>query len=412
MRLPVRHLAPVAVLLPLVIASCGGGGKSERTTGGGSTGPPVRLPARATGVRLVEVGKFASPTFIAGPPGGGRLFVIERNGVIRVLHGRRKLARPFLDISKQVSVGGGERGTFSMEFAPDYLRSGRFYVYFTAVDGDVRITQFTRSANPDVAIPTSGRDVIRLPHREKPNHNGGTVKFGPDGKLYIGPGDGGGANDPHRRGQKLSTRLGKLLRIEPRPGGGYDVPQDNPFVGRAAARPEIWAYGLRNPYRFSFDRLTGDLVIADVGQNDWEEVDFAKRGQGRGANYGWSPYEGFAEFHPTAPPDYGPRPRTEPCCVRPVLVTSHKKGNCAIIGGYVVRDRALTALYGRYVFGDNCNPAIYKAKLGGKRAKPHRTRLQVSGLSAFGEDAAGHLYATSLQGPVYALAPDYRPRPR
>ena len=154
---------------------------------------------------------------------------------------------------------------FSMEFAPDYLRSGRFYVYFTAVDGDVRITQFTRSANPDVAIPTSGRDVIRLPHREKPNHNGGTVKFGPDGKLYIGSGDGGGANDPHRRGQKLSTRLGKLLRIEPRPGGGYDVPRDNPFVGRSGARPEIWAYGLRNPYRFSFDRLTGDLVIADVG---------------------------------------------------------------------------------------------------------------------------------------------------
>ena len=363
-------------------------------------------------MRLVKIATFDSPTYVTGPPGGGRLFVVERNGVIRVLHGRRKLVRPFLDISKQVSVGGGERGMFSMEFAPDYVRSGRFFVYFTAVNGDVRITEFNRSANPDVAIPTSERDVIRLPHSEKPNHNGGTVKFGPDGKLYIGPGDGGGANDPHRRGQKLSTRLGKLLRIEPRPGGGYDVPQDNPFAGRAAARPEIWAYGLRNPYRFSFDRLTGDLVIADVGQNDWEEVDFAKRGQGRGANYGWSPYEGFAEFHPTAPPDYGPRPRTEPCCVRPVLVTSHKKGNCAIIGGYVVRDRALTALYGRYVFGDNCNPAIYKAKLGGKRAKPHRTRLQVSGLSSFGEDAAGHLYATSLQGPVYALAPDYRPRPR
>src|SRR5205807_9040815 len=320
-RLCMRHLARVAVLLPLLLASCFGGGKSERTSGGRSTGTAGRPARHATGARLVELATFDTPTYVTGPPGGGRLFVVERNGVIRVLHGRRKLVRPFLDISKQVSVGGGERGMFSMEFAPDYVRSGRFFVYFTAVNGDVRITEFNRSANPDVAIRTSERDVIRLPHSEKPNHNGGMVKFGPDGKLYIGPGDGGGANDPHRRGQKLSTRLGKLLRIEPRPGGGYDVPQDNPFVGRAAARPEIWAYGLRNPYRFSFDRLTGDLVIADVGQNDWEEVDFAKRGQATGKNYGWSPYEGLLKFHPSAPPDHGPRPRTEPCCVPPVLVT-------------------------------------------------------------------------------------------
>src|SRR5256885_4245881 len=168
MRLRLRYLAPLA-LVPLLLGSCFGGGKSKRTTG-----PPVR-PRHATGARLAELATFDTPTYITGPPGGGRLFVVERAGVIRVLHGRRKLARPFLDLSKQVSLGGGERGMFSMEFAPDYVRSGRFYVYYTATDGDVRITEFNRSANPDVAIPTSGRDVVRPPPPEHPNHTGGTA---------------------------------------------------------------------------------------------------------------------------------------------------------------------------------------------------------------------------------------------
>jgi glucose/arabinose dehydrogenase len=409
MRLPIRPLALVAAVLSmLVLASCFGGGKSEKKTGS-ATGPAGRSGKRATGARLVELATFDTPTYITGPPGGGRLFVIERKGVIQVLHGRQKLSRPFLDLSKQVSLGGGERGMFSMEFSPDYVRSGRFYVYFTAKDGDVRITEFNRSSkNPDVADPASARDVLRLKHREHPNHNGGTVVFGPDGKMYIGPGDGGGANDPHRNGQSLGTMLGKLLRIEPRPNGGYDVPRDNPFVGRAGARPEIWAYGLRNPYRFSFDRLTGDLVIGDVGQNDWEEVDFAKRGEARGKNYGWSPYEGFKKFHAANPPDFGPRPENGPCCEQPVIAMSHKTGNCAVIGGYVVRDPALTTLYGRYLFGDLCNPVIYETKLTGTgRAKYGDSGLRVRSTGSFGQDAAGHVYVTSLSGPVYELAPTY-----
>ena len=388
-----RHrLLAVAGALALA-AGCGGGGKSG---GSASAAGGASVSSSALKFHLVRVGTFDSPVDAVGAPGDrSRLFVVEQAGRIMVLKNKTKLPRPFLDIRGSVD-SGGERGLLSLAFAPNYKSSGRFYVYFTGTNGDVRVQQFRRSANADVADPTSVRSVLRVPHSRFPNHNGGDLQFGRDGKLYVGVGDGGSENDPFRRGQSLGTLLAKLLRIDPKPGGGYSVPADNPFTHRSGARPEIWAYGLRNPYRLSFDRKTGDLTMGDVGQDTFEEIDFQKRGHGRGANYGWSIYEGFSRF----------RSGSAPGNVKPVLVTNHSAGNCAIIGGYVVRDTKLHGLYGRYVYGDNCNPKIYSARLGGSRAKDNRaTGLRVSALSSFGQDASGHVYVTSLGGGVYRIAP-------
>jgi glucose/arabinose dehydrogenase len=280
-----------------------------------------------------------------------------------------------------------------MAFAPDYATSHLFYVYFTGRNGDVHIEQFTGSG--DRADPSSGHNVLTVPHHSFPNHNGGQLQFGPDGLLYAGIGDGGSEGDPNRNGQKLSTLLAKLIRIAPKPGGGYTVPSDNPFVGRSGVRPEIYAYGLRNPYRFSFDRKTGDLVTADVGQNLIEEVDFAAKGKAAGANYGWSVWEGRHHYNSGAAPG----------AVFPVLQKSHHDGWCAIIGGYVVRDRSLGSLYGRYLYGDNCKPNVYSVKLRSGHAAGGRTLpFRVPGLSSFGEDGRGRIYLTSLRGGVYRLA--------
>jgi glucose/arabinose dehydrogenase len=323
------------------------------------------------------------------------VFVVEQAGRIRVVHDGRRVGRPFLDISRDVSAGG-ERGLLSMAFAPDYARSRRFYVYFTDRTGDVRIRQFRRAkANADVADAGSGRDVLRVPHRMYPNHNGGQLQFGPDGMLYAGFGDGGGEGDPFRAGQRLDTLLAKLIRIDPRPRGGYRTPRGNPLAGRPGARREVWAYGLRNPYRFSFDRKTGALAIGDVGQDEFEEIDFAPHG-GAGANYGWSVFEGPRRY----------RSGSAPHARRPQLAPSHSAGFCALIGGYVVRDARLRALYGRYVYGDNCKPDVYSTRLTPSGARDNRrVGLRVRGLSSFGEDARGRVYAASLAGGVYRLVP-------
>jgi hypothetical protein len=236
--------------------------------------------------------------------------------------------------------------------------------------------------------------VLTIPHHAFPNHNGGQMQFGPDGYLYLGVGDGGSENDPDNNGQNTDVLLGKLLRISPHPGDGYSIPAGNPFAGQPGRRAEIWAYGLRNPWRFSFDRMTGDLVIGDVGQDEQEEIDFASRGTGAGANYGWSVYEGLLRNKPAAPR-----------AVAPVLVKLHRDGYCAIIGGYVVRDRSLKDLYGRYLYGDDCNPQVSSVKLTPGHATGDRpTGLRVPELSSFGEDALGRIYLVSLQGPVYRLA--------
>jgi glucose/arabinose dehydrogenase len=393
-----RLLAPLSILaVTAFAAACSSGSDAGGAAGGPATagnGPDVAAAA-STGVKLSRIGSFDQPTYVTAPPGDkSRLFVTEQPGRIRVLVNRKLRSKAFLDIHGDVS-SGGERGLLSMAFAPDYAGSGLFYVYFTGGDGDIHVRQFKRSAgNADVADAASGREVLRIEHSRFPNHNGGQLQFGPDGMLYLGTGDGGGGGDTLRSGQDLGTLLGKLLRIDPRPGGGYDVPADNPFRGRSGARGEIWAYGLRNPYRFSFDRKGGGLSIGDVGQDSFDEIDYSATGA-RGANFGWSIFEGNARF----------RSGTAPGHVKPVLVRRlHQNGNCAVIGGYVVRDPSIKALSGRYLHGDNCNPAIDSVRLSSKGASGNRaTGLRVSGLSSFGEDALGRVYLTSLSGGVYRL---------
>jgi glucose/arabinose dehydrogenase len=344
-------------------------------------------------VGLQRIGSFSSPVYVTSPPGdASRLFVVEQAGRIRMVHDGKVANRPFLDIHKDVQ-SGGERGLLSMAFAPDYDTSRLFYVYFTDQSGDIRIEQFRSKVLPEVADRSSRAQVLRVEHSTYPNHNGGQLEFGPDRKLYTGFGDGGGSGDPFKSGQRLNTLLAKLIRIDPKPGGGYRIPKGNPFAKRAGARPEVWAYGLRNPYRFSFDRKTGDLTIGDVGQDKYEEVDF-RTDRGRGVNFGWSVFEGFHRF----------RSGTAPRAAKPKLAPSHRDGFCALIGGYVVRDPELPDLAGRYLYGDNCNPRIYATRLTSKGAEDNRaTALRVPALSSFGQDAKGRIYATSLEGPVYRL---------
>jgi glucose/arabinose dehydrogenase len=399
-----------AALVLLVVAgvACGGSGDDAdgRPTPTPAAGAPATTPeatatpSAARGVRLRKVGDFSDPVFVTSPPGDrARQFVVEQGGRVMVIRDGRKLGAPFLDVSGQVTAGS-EQGLLSLAFAPDYASSGLFYVYFTDDAGDQRIVEYRRR-DADRADPGSARLVMRMPDDES-NHNGGLLLFGPDDLLYVGTGDGGGGGDQHgRRGnaQDLGSLLGKLLRIDPRASGGraYQVPGDNPFAGRQGARGEIYSYGLRNPWRFSFDRKNGDLTIGDVGQNAWEEISYVRRGKGRGANFGWRPFEGRARYAPG---------ESAPGHVEPVIVRSHDAGNCSITGGVVVRDRALAGLRGRYVFGDFCKGRVESARLAPGRARGvRRTALKVSSLSSFGEDAQGRVYITSLEGPVYRIVP-------
>jgi glucose/arabinose dehydrogenase len=357
---------------------------------------------RSGRLRLVPIGRFQSPTTLAAAPGDRRrLFVVEQGGRIRVVRGGRLLPRPFLDVSRLI-VSGGEQGLLGLAFAPDYVRSGRFYVNYTNRSGDTRIVEYRRSSNPDVADAGSARVVLRAPGLE-PNHNGGQLAFGPDRLLYIGLGDGGGGNDRHgERGnaQDLGSVLGKILRIDPsRRSGGlpYRIPSSNPFVGRQGARGEIYSYGLRNPWRFSFDRATGDLVIGDVGQNAVEEIDFVRRGRGRGANFGWRPFEGTSRVYPD---------ESAPGHVPPVIQKRHSAGYCSVTGGYIVRDPGLPALRGRYVYSDYCEGRIRSARLTTSGARNDRALPlpRLASVSSFGEDVRGRVYVLSLDGPVYRLA--------
>jgi glucose/arabinose dehydrogenase len=389
-----RVLGTAAVAAGALVLGCGGSGDD----GGATARTPTPTPAQRRGVRLVRVATFDNPVYVTAPPGDRRRqFVVEQGGRIMVVRGGRKLATPFLDISGRVTAGG-EQGLLSMAFAPDYDASGLFYVYYTDNAGDQRIVEYRR-ASADRADPGSARVVMVMQDSES-NHNGGLLLFGPDDLLYVGTGDGGGGGDQHGpRGnaQRLNTLLGKILRIDPRPSGGrpYSVPPSNPFAGRSGARPEIFSYGLRNPWRFSFDRRTGDIVIADVGQGDVEEVSFVRNGSGR--NFGWRPFEGRRRYTPG---------ESAPGHVRPVIQRFHSDGYCSITGGVVVRDPGLPALRGRYIFGDLCRDRLETARLSPRRARAQRlTRLRVSQVSSFGEDARGRVYAVSLDGPVYWLAP-------
>lgn len=370
-----------------------------------ATGTPAPEPAAqpAAAVRLQAIGRFSAPLHVDAPPGDrSRVFIVEQGGTIRIVKAGRVLDRPFLDVSDRL-VSGGEQGLLGLAFAPDYAQSRRFYVHYSArEDGGTRIVEYRASASdPDVADERSARLVLRQRQPEG-NHNGGPLRFGPDGLLYIGLGDGGGAGDQHGRrgnGQSLSTKLGKVLRIDPRQNGSrpYSIPSGNPFVNRRGAAPEIYAYGLRNPWRIAFDPATGDLAIADVGQNEIEEINFARRGRARGVNYGWRVWEGRRRF---ASGESAPRH------VPPVLQKSHRDGWCSITGGEFLRDRSLgPALQGRYVYGDFCLGQLRVAKLRAGRATNDRSLgvRRVENLSGFGTDGQGRVYVTSLAGPVYRI---------
>jgi glucose/arabinose dehydrogenase len=360
----------------------------------GGTGAIQDPPAGDAPVRLEEVASgLDAPVYLTAPAGDPRLFVVEQPGRIRIVKDGRLLPTPFLDLTDRVR-SGGERGLLSVAFHPDYARNGRLFVYYTDRNGDTRVERYTVTADPDRADPASAQPILSV---EQPyaNHNGGLVVFGPDGKLYVGLGDGGSGGDPHGNGQDLGTMLGKILRIDVDAGDPYAVPQDNPFVGRAGARPEIWAYGLRNPWRFAFDHSAGLLYIADVGQNEWEEIDVAPADRG-GLNYGWNTMEGSHCFRSSSCARNG--------LTAPVVEYPHSEG-CSVTGGYVYRGRRAPSLAGRYVYGDYCQVWVRTLRRSTSGDPEQQTLAlgDVGSILSFGEDSAGELYLLSSNGKVYRL---------
>lgn len=346
------------------------------------------------GLELNPVGSFDSPTYVHGPPGAkGVLFVVERKGVIRVLKDGEPRGT-FLDIRGLVRCCDGERGLFSLAFA-DWKDSRRFYVYFTDSSGDLNITEFRVRQNDRLrADKSTKRKLLDIEHSRFGNHNGGQVQWGPDNMLYIATGDGGGGGDPLENAQDKGSLLGKVLRINPlrNPSGklAYGIPQDNPFVGEGG-RNEIYARGLRNPYRFSFDR--NRIAIGDVGQDRFEEVNFRTLGGLKNANFGWDNYEGTSRYEGGTLAEH----------VKPIFTYSHSGGRCSITGGYVVRDKDLGGLRGRYVYGDLCTGEIrsLRARPGGASGSAG-TGLREGGLVSFGTDARKNVYVVA-GGTVYRI---------
>lgn len=362
----------------------------------------VTVPARAdsdgwphVSVEPVVTAGLVQPLYVThAGDGSGRLFVVEQGGRVRVIVGNALQPAPFLDLTDRVR-SGGERGLLGMAFHPNFLHNGRFFVSYTRhPDGATVVSEF-RATGPD-AVPSSSERIVLTVPQPHANHNGGMIAFGPDGYLYIGRGDGGGAGDPDDRGQSPGDLLGKILRIDIDHGEPYGVPGDNPYRS-GGGRPEVYAIGLRNPWRFSFDRHTGDLWVADVGQYEWEEVDLIVRG----GNYGWRRMEGRHCFQPRTGCE-------RPDLRLPLLEYGHQGGRCSITGGYVYRGTRQRSLQGVYLFGDYCSGELFAARLkGGERpevaapAEPVlRTGLRIS---SFGEDEAGEVYVVDHGGGLHRI---------
>ena len=348
--------------------------------------------ALAQDVRLTRVASgFERPLGLThAGDGSGRLFVVEQGGRIRVIGKQGGEPRTFLDLSS-LTRAGGERGLLGLAFDPKFRQNGRLYVNYTDRNGDTVIARYT--AQGDQANANSAVVLLRI-GQPYANHNGGQLAFGPDGMLYIGTGDGGSGGDPQNNGQKLDTLMGKILRIDVS-GEKYAVPKDNPFVNRANVKPEIWAYGLRNPWRFSFDRRTGDLFIADVGQNKFEEINFQPKASKGGENYGWRLREAASCFNP------------ESNCQRsglvdPVLQYEHSEG-VSVTGGYAYRGKALPTLAGKYVYGDFASGTIWAGTRGSNGRWSAQKLLDTEhNISSFGEDEDGELYLTDYgSGTIY-----------
>jgi glucose/arabinose dehydrogenase len=391
---------PLVMTGALLAASCSSG------AGSGSPSPSPSAPSVSSsesltstptpdleeaGVRLERIATLEQPLALAVRPNDPALYVAEKAGRVVALHAGAE-PQVVLDLTGQVSLGS-EQGLLGLAFSPD----GRFvYADLTDPSGDTHVVEF--QVQEGKIDPQSRRDVLVVDQPFE-NHNGGALAFGPDGYLYVALGDGGSGGDPMGNGQSLSTLLGKILRISPRPSDGqpYGIPPDDPFVGRGGARPEIWDYGLRNPWRFSFDRQTGDLWIGDVGQDAWEEVDHEPAGSGGGLNYGWNLFEGTHPYHGDG---------SEVDVVPPVFEYPHDGSVCAVTGGSVYRGEDIPALVGAYVFADYCTGRL-EALLLREGRDPQVVELgpTVESLASFGEDAAGELYVLSLSGQVYRLAP-------
>lgn len=327
--------------------------------------------------------------------GSGRLFLVEQSGQIAIYNGAQVLPTPFLDLSSLVSFGG-EQGLLGLAFHPSYSSNGFFYVDYIDKSGNTVVARYHVSGNANLADPSSAT-IVLTQVQPFANHNGGQVRFGPDGFLYIALGDGGSGGDPQNNGQKLNTLLGKLLRIDVDRGSPYATPASNPFVGTAGARGEIWAYGLRNPWRFSFDRQTGDLFIGDVGQNLWEEVDFQPTGSG-GQNYGWRVMEGLHCYNPSTNCNTGSR-------TMPVVEYPHALG-CSITGGFRYRGTLLAAHIGTCFFSDLCSGRIWGATPNGSGVWSATQLLDtILAVTTFGEDPAGEIYLSSYaaNGGLYRL---------
>ncbi len=353
--------------------------------------PEIQLTPVASG--------FTNPVHVThAGDGSGRLFVVEQAGRIWVIrNGSVRLNDPFLDISDRV-LSGSERGLLSVAFAPNFAQTGHFYVNYTDQQGDTRVARYQVTSNPDVADPNS-EQVILAVDQPYSNHNGGQLAFGPDGYLYIGMGDGGSGGDPDGNGQNLGTLLGALLRIDVETGSPvtYTVPADNPFVGNPNARGEIWAYGLRNPWRFSFDTATGDLYIGDVGQNKWEEIDFQPASSSGGENYGWNIMEGNH--------CYGSGSCDSSGLVLPVAEYGHSDGHCSVTGGHVYRGGTYRRMQGLYFYGDYCSGGIWGLRRNGSGWESQfllDSNLDF-GISSFGLDEEGNLLVVDHNGTIYKM---------
>jgi glucose/arabinose dehydrogenase len=372
---------------------------SKKTTPGTTTTTPSTSPV---GLQLTPIGTFDRPDLVTAPPDDpNRIFVVEQRGVILVVDNGTVEPTPFLDVSDQVQYAN-ETGLLGLAFGPDYATSGLFYVFFNRHEGNgnLYLEEFHRSASdPDRADPDSARVVLEI---VKPweNHNAGMLQFGPDGLLYVavGDGDSGVLNPPGAFAQTLDDLLGNILRIDPRQNGDqpYTVPESNPFVGVAGARPEIWAYGLRNPWRFWVDPKTGDLYLGDVGEGTREEIDYMPAGKS-GFNFGWPCFEGTVVFDPTA---------TCTGAVPPLYDYNHNTDLCAVIGGVVLHDPRLASLDGFYLYSDLCEGELRALKVtGGVVVEQRDLKLNVPGIDSFGVDALGRVYAVSVNGAVDRIDP-------
>jgi glucose/arabinose dehydrogenase len=368
--------------------------------------------AATTGIELHRIAEFDHPTYVTQAPGEPRtLYVTTQPGRVMAVRKGTKLPRPFLDITDRVSYGfkeakSVEAGLLSIAFDPDYALNRRFYAFYTGRDGNNRVDRFRRAAGGGVrAVGGSRRAVLRIVHPWTDSHNGGQLQFGPDGFLWISTGDGGCCEDYHDQARNLQSQLGKLLRVDPRArGGGFDAPIDNPLVAVPGSEA-ILAWGLRNPWRFSFDRLTGNLIVTDVGDNEGarEEIDYLSAAAAPATNFGWPEYAGLEIFDPERPGPGKP--------LAPVSSYEHTGGRCAITGGYVVRDPTLPQLYGRYLYSDYCGGRIRSltppALAGGYPASPSADDrdegLYLRNPTSFGEGLAGQIYVASRAGPVYRL---------